>query len=343
MNKPCTIITNNFNNFDLMSDSEDNFEEVVEVFVEGAFIDKRLDVVLSSLYPKFSRSHLKKWILDGNVFVNGNLKKPSYISRIGEKIVVIPPKVVSPEEWIPQKLDLDVVREDDHVMIINKRPGVVMHPGTGNHDGTILNGLIYHNPNQQTLPRAGLIHRLDKDTSGLFIVAKNRESYAGLVNQLALRQIKRNYLAISWGKLKAHSIIVKHLARNPSNRQKFCVSTSRNSKFAKTEIFLVGLGCLDNINVSLIKCTLDTGRTHQIRVHLEDESLPIIGDKIYKRGVPKIKNGFNLIQRQALHAYSISFSHPHSKKTISFDVPLPEDMGQLLKNAQINVENPEHS
>ena len=293
---------------------------------------KRLDLVISSLYPDISRSRVKNWIFLGAVTLDGFNSKPSAHVKSGQTVEIYPPVDEDNNDWISEKILLNIVHEDSSIIVINKQSGLVVHPGAGNPNGTLLNGLIYHCPLLKKLPRAGIVHRLDKDTSGLLVIAKTLEAHKSLVDQLQRRTVKRLYVAVSWGKLISRKKKKKSLARNRFNRQKFSVSDASYAKESHTKITPIGYGKIGNNNVSVIECCLTTGRTHQIRVHLEYVNFPIIGDNTYKKGVPL--NKLITINRQALHAKSLSFIHPSTKKKVEFTINMPEDILDLLK--QIN-------
>ncbi len=308
--------------------SEYNF-----VLINENYNLKRLDVVLSNIYSELSRSRIQSWILDGHVFINGQKAKSSNKLKAGQTLEIFPP-ALEESDLIPEDIPLNIIHEDSSIIIIDKHSPIVVHPGAGNFSGTILNGLLFRYPYLKKIPRAGIVHRLDKDTTGLMIVAKTLKSHDSLVKQLAKRSISRRYLALSWGKLHHKRTLNFSLARDPLNRLRFCVSESQNAKHAETEIIPLKFGSIQDKFVTLIECILKTGRTHQIRVHLEHVKLPIIGDETYKKGIPV--NISLSIKRQALHAKSLIIVHPETNKEMSFYSKLPLDIKELTNLAGIS-------
>ncbi len=309
------------------NDDKHNFEKKI-VSIDHNQESKRLDLVLSSLYPDISRSRIQNWIVVGAATLDGMPSKSSTHVKFGQKLEINPPIITQNSEWVPELIDLNIVYEDDSILVLNKQSGLVVHPGAGNPNGTLLNGLIQYCPSLIKIPRAGLVHRLDKDTTGLLVVAKTLESHTSLVNQLLERQVSRVYIAVSWGRLKAKMEINKSLARDKYNRKKFSVSDSSFAKKSQTYIKPISYGKIESYPVSVIECKLKTGRTHQIRVHLECINFPIVGDKTYKKGSPSVTE--LKIQRQALHAKFLSFTHPLTNKKIEFSVIVPDDISNLL-------------
>lgn len=297
---------------------------------------QRIDLVISKAFIEFSRNHLQRLIKDGAVKVNGKEVKPRHILQGDELIEIFaeePPQIKDE----PQQIDLDIVHEDQDILVINKNSGLVVHPGAGNKSGTLVNGLINFDPNLSYLPRAGIVHRLDKDTSGLMVVSRNEKSYLNLVNQLKERTVKRVYKAIVVGEPSLSGIIDKPIGRHPKVRTKQAVVKS--GKQAITQFKTI-----DNFKgYSLVEASLETGRTHQIRVHLSYLGFPIIGDSIYggrrkyaKGTSQEIRNIIDGISRQALHASILSFNHPLTEKNLSFKSKLPEDMYHLLATLKKN-------
>ena len=312
------------------NDNNYNREQKV-VMIDGSHDSKRLDIVLASLYPSVSRSRIQNWIITGAVSLDGLTAKSSTRVRFGQKLKINPPIISDNSEWEPEHISLNIIHEDSSILVLNKQSGLVVHPGAGNPNGTLLNGLIYYLPSLKKLPRAGIVHRLDRDTSGLLVIAKTIEAHKSLVDQLQQRKAKREYIAVSWGKLTKKLKIQKSLARNQFNRQKFSVSDARYAKESQTDAEPISYGNIENNPVSLIKCNLKSGRTHQIRVHLEHVNHPIIGDRTYKKGSPKFNT--TIIQRQALHAINLSFIHPSSDQTVQFESLIPDDISRLINFA----------
>lgn len=292
--------------------------------------DRRLDIVASKLFENFSRSQIKKWIANGFILVNGDLSKPKDKVQENDEIEINPieEKKVS---WGEEDIDFDVIDENNNFIIINKKPGLVMHPGAGCYSGTLANGLIYKYPELTNLPRSGIVHRLDKDTSGVVLVAKNEKFRNYFIQQMQERNIKKEYVAVVVGSTLGSFSIEDPMGRDKFNRTK--MSIRLDGKEAKTFVKLK-----EKINnYSILDISIETGRTHQIRVHLSSKKLPIIGDKIYDPAKSISKGSSKeLIQiirsfpRQALHARLLSFECPETQKQISFEAPIPQDMNNLI-------------
>jgi 23S rRNA pseudouridine1911/1915/1917 synthase len=292
--------------------------------------DKRLDIVASELFENFSRSQIKKWIANGFILVNGDLSKPKDKVQENDEIEINPieEKKVS---WGEEDIDFDVIDENNNFIIINKKPGLVMHPGAGCYSGTLANGLIYKYPELTNLPRSGIVHRLDKDTSGVVLVAKNEKFRNYFIQQMQERNIKKEYVAVVVGSTLGSFSIEDPIGRDKFNRTK--MSIRLDGKEAKTFVKLK-----EKINnYSILDISIETGRTHQIRVHLSSKKLPIVGDKIYDPAKSISKGSSKeLIQiirsfpRQALHARLLSFECPETQKQISFEAPIPQDMNNLI-------------
>lgn len=292
--------------------------------------DQRLDIVASELFENFSRSQIKRWIANGFILVNGDLSKPKDKVQENDEIEINPieEKKVS---WGEEDIDFDVIDENNNFIIINKKPGLVMHPGAGCYSGTLANGLIYKYPELTNLPRSGIVHRLDKDTSGVVLVAKNEKFRNYFIQQMQERNIKKEYVAVVVGSTLGSFSIEDPMGRDKFNRTK--MSIRLDGKEAKTFVKLK-----EKINnYSILDISIETGRTHQIRVHLSSKKLPIIGDKIYDPAKSISKGSSKeLIQiirsfpRQALHARLLSFECPETQKQISFEAPIPQDMINLI-------------
>ena len=291
---------------------------------------QRVDVVVSKSFPEFSRSHIQKWIKEGALTINGKIIKKRKILEEGELI-----EINAEERGLlkdrPENIKINVVSEDEDILIINKPPNIVVHPGAGNRTGTLVNGLINYDSSLAYLPRAGIVHRLDKNTSGLMVVAKNERSYLHLVKQLKDRSLTRHYFALVVGEPTSGGVIKKPIGRHPRFRTKQTIST--RGKEAITEYRLVKR--LEGY--SLLEVSLQTGRTHQIRVHLSYIGYPIIGDSTYggrkkfaKGSSENIRKVISDFKRQALHANFLALNHPSSDKLVNFKIELPNDMLVLL-------------
>lgn len=334
--------------------SEDPYSDDVsdDLFSHYQFVvDKgqdpmRIDRFLLHRIEKISRNRIQKAIVDGLVRVNGELIKSNYKVRPKDEITVALPRDPSiPTEILPEDIPLDVIYEDDDVMVLNKQAGLVVHPGIGNYTGTLVNGLVFHfNKKPPVMPsnpvsRPGLVHRLDKDTSGLMVTAKTEYAMAHLADQFFRRTILRSYYSLVWGNFtESEGTVTGHLGRNPTNRmQMFVFPEGDQGKHAVTHYRVLE----DFYYVSAVECKLETGRTHQIRVHMNYISHPVFGDSRYggdsiRKGTIHNKykqfvfNCFEICPRQALHAKSLGFVHPTTGKDMFFDSELPEDMDRLL-------------
>ena len=288
---------------------------------------QRLDRALVQLMPEFSRNHLKHLIEDACVSSNAlaePIAKVAYLVKAAETITVRLLPTAMSQAYVAQSMPLDIVYEDEHLRVINKPVGLVVHPAPGNWSGTLLNGLLALDASAVHVPRAGIVHRLDKDTSGLMVVARTRACMDALVQMIAAREVAREYLAISqrpWRGEKSRELEFP-IGRDPRQRLRMAVVDleRQSGKNAHTSA-----DCLDsNDQGCLVHCTLHTGRTHQIRVHLSAIGLPLLGDGLYGGA------GSQQIQRQALHAFSLAFAHPFGAKQLHFRADLPHDMSSAL-------------
>lgn len=290
----------------------------------------RMDKVLSMLVSQFSRSRLQQWIEAGHVTINGQPARGKTIMLGDETIVVRPQTNPEDQAFKPEPMDLPIVHEDASIIVIDKPAGLVVHPAAGNWSGTLLNGLLHHVPALAAVPRAGIVHRLDKETSGLMVVAKTLEAQTDLVRQLQARAVKREYLALVWGLPQISGRIEAAIGRHPRDRIKMAVSEHESAKPAVTHYQRLATGSLDGRPVSLLRCQLETGRTHQIRVHMQSIGFGLVGDPLY--GKPHLASAF---PRQALHAWRLGLIHPKAGKPGEWNASLPEDMSTLLATAGI--------
>ncbi len=296
--------------------------------------------MLVSKLEGYSRTQIKTLILNGNVCLNEKeIKDPSYITKENENYFI---NIILKQETkhSAENIDLNVIFEDEDLIVINKPPNLVMHPAPGNESGTLVNALMHYTNNQLSNlddnSRPGIVHRLDKDTSGILVVAKNNYVHINLAKQFKEHTISRRYKAIVWGTPDNQSI-EGYIERNKKNRKKMSLNNRGFGKYSKTDIKLEKTFGI----ASLVDCHLHTGRTHQIRLHLTSKNSPIIGDKIYGKSkinqFGKDKNTFNKFmilknfERQALHAYHLGFDHPTSKKRMDFDIEIPEDFKNLIE------------
>ena len=290
-----------------------------------AFVDERIDKAVASVHTQLSRSYIQQLIEEGHVTVSGKKVRPGYKIRTGDKIEVIipPPKTL---EAVAQDIPLSVVYEDDSVLIINKPAGMVVHPAAGNYEDTLVNALLYHCGDSLSaiggVMRPGIVHRIDKDTTGLLIVAKGDKAHASLSDQLKTRTLSRTYFAIVHGNVKEDAGTVDApIGRDNRDRKKMAVT--KDGREAVTHFTV-----LERFGqFTLVKCKLQTGRTHQIRVHMRHKGHPILGDKTY--GVKK--EPFAL-SGQLLHAGEIGFIHPETGEEMTFTAPLPEMFERVLDN-----------
>ncbi|MFN8771168.1 MAG: 23S rRNA pseudouridine(1911/1915/1917) synthase RluD [Neisseriaceae bacterium] len=304
--------------------------EPITLTIPEDYAGMRVDLALSQLMRGLSRTRISDWLKVGNILINSKVLKPKDKIFGGELVLVNP--VLSDEDlaYTPEDIELDIIYEDEHILVINKPAGLIVHPGNGNWSGTLLNGLLFHYPELKNIPRAGIVHRLDKDTSGLMVVARSLLAQTRLVQDLQLRKVTRIYRAIVEGQPHKEGIINKNVGRDPSNRIKMAV-LNIGGKEAITRFKV--LQYFDKF--SYIECKLETGRTHQIRVHMRSINHPIIGDSVY--GQKKINYPENIVDaieslnRQALHATKLSFNHPDSNELMQFKIALPYDMKYLLQ------------
>lgn len=303
----------------------------------------RLDLYLTSQKISASRSQIEKWIKKGFVKVNGQVTKPSR-KVSSEDVIEITPPDVQPTSLQPEDLPLDILYEDDDLLVINKQPDMVVHPGAGHAEGTLVHALLAHCKGLSQIggvERPGIVHRLDKGTSGAMVVAKNDFSHLSLSSQFKDHEIKKIYWAVVYGKLtQIKGTLETLITRSPSHRKKFAVSRIRGKK-AVTHYHVLKEG----EGVSLLEVTLETGRTHQIRVHFTDRGHGIVGDPLYGgpnrrvNGVPegKLKESVRELEHPLLHARVIGFTHPRRQEWMEFTAPLPADFNEVLRMISFHV------
>ena len=291
----------------------------------------RLDIVLSGLLPQHSRNRLQGWIREGRVSVSGNVVlEPKQKLWGGESITVDEALDDQCAASAPEAIPLNVVFEDETLIVIDKPAGLVVHPAAGNWSGTLLNALLHHAPQLTSVPRAGIVHRLDKDTSGLLVVAKTLEAQTDLVRQLQARTVKREYQALARGEVERGGTVDAAIGRHPIQRTKMAVVMG--GKPARTHFRVVERFS----TCTLIECSLETGRTHQIRVHLDHIGHPLVGDPVYGRGANRVPRG-PAFDRQFLHARKLGLVHPVSGRSMLWKSPLPDDMAELLEQLRLNA------
>jgi 23S rRNA pseudouridine1911/1915/1917 synthase len=304
--------------------------QVLDILVPDSSAGYRLDQLLAEKCPDYSRSRLQHWIKTGRVTLDGQVCRPREKLRGGERVLVRPEletEVSDEGEAMP----LEILFEDKAILVLNKPAGLVMHPAAGNPRGTLLNGLLAHHPALAQIPRAGIVHRLDKETSGLLVVAKTLAAQNSLVQQLQARSVKREYLAVTQGVMTAGGMVDAPIGRHPVNRLRMAVTES--GKPAVTHYRVLQRYPAH----TYIRVNLETGRTHQIRVHMAHIHYPLVGDPLYG-GRLKIPAGASEVlsetlrrfHRQALHATRLTLEHPVSAETLSWEAPLPADFQALL-------------
>jgi 23S rRNA pseudouridine1911/1915/1917 synthase len=296
--------------------------EARSLAVPPACAGMRLDQALAQLLPEHSRSRLKGWIEAGRVTVDGAVVAPKHKLAGGEMLRVEP--VPAPEATAAaQPIPIAIVHEDRSILVVDKPAGLVVHPGSGNRDGTLQNALLHHDPALAALPRAGIVHRLDKDTSGLLVVARTPQAQTSLVRQLQARTVRREYLALVAGDVAKAIVVDAPIGRHPTQRTTMAVVAT--GKPARTHV-----APLQRFGAStFVRCRLETGRTHQIRVHLASLGHPLIGDPVYggRKALPPALRAF---PRQALHAATLGLVHPESGDALQWSSPLPQDFRELL-------------
>ena len=290
----------------------------------------RLDNALVQIFPEYSRARLQKWIRNGEILVNGKILRPRDLVLGGEKINL---QVVLSEEiqLEPEDIQLNIIFEDRSILVINKPAGMVVHPGAGNPSGTLANALLYYLPSLSTIPRAGIVHRLDKDTTGILVIAKNLQSHSYLVDQLQRRKVSRKYLALVQAELISGGTVDAAIARHPVDRKRMAVVAGGKPAITHYKVKRRFSGC------TLLDVQLETGRTHQIRVHLSHINLPIVGDPVYGQKISSSNQNKILLSkfpRQALHAEVLSLKHPETKNICEWCAPLPDEFKEILMSLE---------
>jgi len=284
----------------------------------------RFDQALARMFPEHSRSRLAAWVKAGQVKLDHAAADVKRKVWGGERVSLACSPDARDDTQQAEAIALDIVYEDATLLVLNKPAGLVVHPGSGNWQGTLLNGLLHHHPRLAGIPRAGIVHRLDKDTSGLLVVAKTLESQTELVRQLQARSVKRQYIALVYGAVARDGSVDAPIGRHPTARTRMAVTN--RGKAARTYYRVIDR----YVHATLLECSLDTGRTHQIRVHLQAIGHPLVGDPVYRAGRAAAQEALAGFKRQALHAYRLGLVHPTTGAAMQWEAPQPEDMRALL-------------
>ena len=296
------------------------------------FSNMRLDQALTKLFPQYSRARWQAWIKAGAIKVDGKLIDQSEKTQVGQEIIAHI-ELQAKEDWQAQAIPLNIVYEDEDILVINKPIGLVVHPGAGNRDQTLVNALLYYSPALAMVPRAGVVHRLDKDTSGLLVIARNLTAHKNLVSQIQKRKMKREYLTVVSGVLISGGTIETAIGRHPTKRTRMAVTATGKTAITHYRV-------IEKFPAhTYLRVELETGRTHQIRVHMAHIHHPIVGDATYGGRLklpanisPALRDKLQTFKRQALHASRLTLLHPTSGKLMQWETPVPEDMQHLLKS-----------
>ena len=311
-------------------------EETIKLIVPGNLAGSRLDQVLAQLFPQWSRSRLQRWIGENRVSVDGATGSVRQKIWGGEVIRVTAGLMEEDQSYQAEAIPLNILYEDDHLIIVDKPAGLVVHPGNGNWHGTLLNALLNHAPQLAQVPRAGIVHRLDKDTTGLLVVAKTIEVQFDLIKQLQQRTVKRHYFALVLGKIEKDGLVDAPIGRHPVHRTRMAVV--QHGKPARTHYCVLEkfTGC------TLLQCSLETGRTHQIRVHLMSIGHPLAGDPVYGKTPPgsPVADIIAPFPRQALHAWQLELTHPGNGQILRWESRLPVDIAGLLQALRNDASQP---
>lgn len=310
----------------------------LEAAVPLASAGARLDQVAAELFDNFSRSRLQLWIKSGDLLVDGKQYRPRD-KLLGGENLTIDAMLEAEGVWEPEPINLDITYEDDHILVINKPAGLVVHPAAGNYTGTLLNGLIHHAPANENIPRAGIVHRLDKDTTGLMVVAKSLEAHHALVKQLQSRTVNREYQAVTHGVMTGGGTVDQPIGRHPQARTKMAV-LDFGGKEAVTHYRVIKRFP----HHTHIRVKLETGRTHQIRVHMSHIGYPLVGDAVYggrlrlpKGATAELQDMLRSFKRQALHAGKLGLIHPVSEEYMEWEASPPDDFNALLATLKVDA------
>jgi len=307
---------------------------VLNIIIPDRLIGQRIDAAIAKMLPDYSRSKITTWVKSGGALINGKTFKPKE-KVLGGEIVSLTIKQEKTNDWQAEDIPLDIVFEDDDIIVVNKPVGLVTHPGAGNWTGTLANALLHLDPNLANLDRAGIVHRLDKNTSGLMVVARSELAQKNLVEQLQTHSVSREYSAIVYGHMISGGTVDEPIGRDPKDRIKQAVV--EDGKDAVTHYRVIDRFA----HHTHVKAILETGRTHQIRVHMSYIDHPLIADPMYggkirfpKKADEQLKDVLKGFKRQALHAKKLTLTHPISGEEMSWKAPLPQDLQDLLKVLQ---------
>jgi len=308
-----------------------NQEKKLSASIPPELAGQRLDQALAALFADITRSQLQQWIEDGRVLLNGRVPRKRDKVKEGDAVEILAPPPAE-GSWKAQAIPLEIVHEDGDILVINKPPGLVVHPGAGNPEGTLLNALLNHAPALAVLPRAGIVHRLDKDTSGLMVVAKTERARQHLIEQLQEHSVEREYLTIVNGVMVAGGTIDAPIGRHRTQRTRMAVSERGKPAVSHYRVMKKYRAH------TLVQVKLESGRTHQIRVHMAHLHYPVVGDPVYggRLKIPagadeRLKNELRCFKRQALHALKLSLTHPGTGKRVQWATSVPEDMSKLME------------
>ena len=320
---------------DTVVDSASCSQGTVQLTMTEEWAGQRLDKALSALLPDMSRNTVQQLIKDGKISVDEMAVKQTYKLEGGERVSVTMPQPEVQDDWQAEDIPLDIVHEDESLMVVNKHAGLVVHPGAGNSSGTLLNAILHHCPQNATLARAGIVHRLDKDTSGLMVIAKTEPARLHLIEQLSDRTLSREYLALTVGTLISGGSISQRMNRDRHDRRKMTVVKDHEEGKEAITHYRIDQRFRRH---TLLKVKLETGRTHQIRVHMTYKGFPLVGDPVYgkrlvipKRCDAELERQLRHFKRQALHATAIAYEHPVSGETESWRMEMPQDMQTLCQ------------
>ncbi|MDO8704553.1 MAG: 23S rRNA pseudouridine(1911/1915/1917) synthase RluD [Sulfuricaulis sp.] len=308
-----------------------NMEKEFSAQIPSELAGQRLDQALAVLFADITRSQMQQWIKDGRVTLNGHAPRKRDKVKAGDRVVIrVPPPVDA--GWRAQAIPIEIVYEDGELLVINKPPGLVVHPGAGNPEGTLLNALLNHAPKLAALPRAGIVHRLDKDTSGLMVVAKTERARQHLIAQLQDHSVEREYLAIVNGVMVAGGTIDVPIGRHRTQRTRMAVTSQGKAAVSHYRVIKKYRAH------TLVQVKLESGRTHQIRVHMAHLNYPVVGDPVYggRLKIPpgageRLKDVLRGFKRQALHALKLSLTHPGTGKRVQWATSVPQDMSELME------------